>query len=339
LFGLASIFMFLRIWARLSIQKIGSDDICMFICWILFIALTVVVCLMSLNGGVRHLVYLMADPANLVYVTQLNYLVQPLAMVSNGIGKISVGLTILRILGPTSRWRRGIIWSFIIGTIIFGILGVVFVYAQCKDPRALWNPAIAETTTCWDPDIQANFNLFLSSYNTFTDFLFALLPITIIKGLNMNQRKKIMLGIALGLSTFTGICAAVKTSYMASLTKRSDLTWVTFDLFAWAGSEIFMMIVCASVPALKPLWGRYVKGERRKGTNSYAYGYGSSSRYGYQRSQSPTLISRPKHVELNSMSGGFKNSATISADSGSRQGQISSDEENDIHVVKTFRVT
>ena len=33
----------------------------------------------------------------------------------------------------------------------------------------------------------------------------------------------------------TGICAAIKTTKLASLNDRSDFTWETFPLFMWTG--------------------------------------------------------------------------------------------------------
>lgn len=33
---------------------------------------------------------------------------------------------------------------------------------------------------------------------------------------------------------------------------------VTYNLVVWSGAEDFVIIVCGSVPTLKPLWDRYV---------------------------------------------------------------------------------
>ena len=52
----------------------------------------------------------------------------------------------------------------------------------------------------------------------------------------------------------TGICAAIKASKLGTLNARSDFTWETFSLFLWTGIEIILLIICGSIPALKPIY-------------------------------------------------------------------------------------
>ncbi len=239
----------------------------------------------GLNGGFRHLAYLSASQAT--YVLRMNYIGQALAINSNGLGKIAVGLTILRILGTTSEvWRKRIVWFMVVTTAIFGILATFFTFFQCKNPNALWEPQLRATTQCWDAMVQARFNIFVATWNGFTDVLFALLPCTFIWNLKMDTKKKAALTVALGLSTVTGISACIKVSHMASLTERSDLTWETYHLSVWAGVEIFLTIICGSIPAMKPLWSKYIrhKSLSRKGMGSSSYRNGCASRNGYQKS-------------------------------------------------------
>ena len=37
---------------------------------------------------------------------------------------------------------------------------------------------------------------------------------------------------------------------------------MTFDVMCWAGAELLVIIVCGSIPTLKPLYDRYLKGKR-----------------------------------------------------------------------------
>ena len=75
-----------------------------------------------------------------------------------------------------------------------------------------------------------------------------------------------------------GICAAIKTAQLPSLTAKSDITWNTYGLYAWSryifpyltvvisidmlssSSEIFLIIVCGCVPTLIPLWDKIRQG-------------------------------------------------------------------------------
>lgn len=58
--------------------------------------------------------------------------------------------------------------------------------------------------------------------------------------------------------TSSGICAIVKATYLRELSNRSDFTWETYPLFVWSSAELFVLIVCGSIPSLKPLWDRYI---------------------------------------------------------------------------------
>lgn len=221
---------------------------------ILFACLTVIVGIMGSNGGTRHLDYLSNDQA--VFVTRLNWIGQPFGIVAIGTGKLAVGLLILRLLNISSKWRKYGIWALMILVSIVTALTVVLTFVQCENPEALWNPPIRKTTRCWDPHVQTSFSTFAGSLHSATDFILALIPITIIWDLQLSVRKRISLILLLGAGVFSGVCSAIKTDQLNSLTSRSDLTWETFSLYLWTGAEIFLVIVCGSLPTLKPLWDR-----------------------------------------------------------------------------------
>ncbi|KAI0451211.1 hypothetical protein F5B21DRAFT_507499 [Xylaria acuta] len=253
--GLSLLFVVLRLWARISIRGTGLDDVFMVITWILFAALTIIVGFIGHNGGTRHVFYLSQQQA--LYVTKLNYVAQPFGIVAVGTGKVAVGILVLRLLGALSRWRKIFLWVLLALNVIITIFAAVFTFTQCNPPAALWEPSLRDTAHCWDPSVQSNFSIFSASLNSFTDFVLAFMPITFIWGLHLPTRQRVGLAVLLGVGAFSGVCAAVKARELVSLAARSDLTWETFDLYAWACSEIFLIIVCGSIPTLKPLWIRF----------------------------------------------------------------------------------
>lgn len=192
-----------------------------------------------------------------LYVTKLNYVAQPFGIVAVGTGKVAVGILVLRLLGASSRWRKIFLWVLLALNVIITILAAIFTFTQCNPPAALWEPSLRDTAQCWDPSVQSNFSIFSASLNSFTDFTLAFMPVTFIWGLHLPLRQRVGLVVLLGVGGFSGVCAAVKASNLASLAARSDLTWATFELYAWASSEIFLIIVCGSIPTIKPLWDRF----------------------------------------------------------------------------------
>ncbi|KAL8819974.1 MAG: hypothetical protein Q9223_001712 [Gallowayella weberi] len=74
----------------------------------------------------------------------------------------------------------------------------------------------------------------------------------------MKRSKKVALCILLGLGVVTAISGTIRASYLPELNHRHDITWETFNLFAWVSIEIFLLIVLGSLPALKPLYDTYL---------------------------------------------------------------------------------
>lgn len=58
------------------------------------------------------------------------------------------------------------------------------------------------------------------------------------------------LTIVFGLNILTSICSGIKTQYLAELANRTDQTWATYDIFVWVTGELFLMIVCGTIPTL-----------------------------------------------------------------------------------------
>lgn len=111
-------------------------------------------------GGCRHLFYLNSDEK--VRVTRLNWLIQPIAIMTLAFGKISVSFLILRIMAA-STWRRWFLNIIMVGTFIFCILASILTFVQCDPVAALWQPTLLETgkAKCWPPHRQINFSIFL----------------------------------------------------------------------------------------------------------------------------------------------------------------------------------
>ena len=117
-----------------------------------FLCIPCVVTYQAHLGGFRHLADV--NPRNLRQVGINNYILQTLGIFAFGTGKVSVGCLILRLLPPSSVWRKWFIWSTIVFVFLFDSVNCVITFVQCSPPRALWDPQIPHT--CWDPKVQTN---------------------------------------------------------------------------------------------------------------------------------------------------------------------------------------
>lgn len=225
------------------------------------------------SGGTRHFAYLELEEKE--HQIKLQVVLQMFGIPCTAFGKIAVAFTILRIVVKQSvKWYVWSLWALIVLTALTAALDVLLVLFQCGAPPNLWNLAAQDmgTPSCLDKNAVYNFNTFVASFQAFADFFLALLPIHIIWRLQMSLRRKLTLVALLGLTTFTGIAAAVKT-YLASknLGVAADPTWDMYLLAIWASVEVALIVICGSVPALVPLWERLMGRHRHR-----RQGYGSA---------------------------------------------------------------
>ncbi|KAI1164118.1 hypothetical protein F5B18DRAFT_617057 [Nemania serpens] len=269
--GLALMFLILRFWSRFHYGGVSWDDIFMAISWVFYAVLTVLVGLMAVNGGFKHAAAI--DPQHAAYVIKLNYISRPFGIVPLLTVKIAAGCLIFRILrGAASKSIKYGLWSLLALNTIVGVLDAIFTFAQCSIPAALWEPALAGKGTCWSPDVKIASSLLTASLNVVADFVLAVLPAVKIWNLHLPIGKRLGLVALFGSGLFSVVSASIKTYNLAQSTKPLvDLTWESFDLFAWTGTEIFVLHFCASIPAYQPLWKTYISGGRKGESTNQRY--------------------------------------------------------------------
>ncbi|PQE26538.1 integral membrane protein [Rutstroemia sp. NJR-2017a BBW] len=133
--------------------------------------------------------------------------------------KISVGFFLLRV--TLKRQHIWILWTFILGTGVLGTAYVLLTILQCYPTSGWWT--IPERKGCINPHIIADATYAASSINAVADWVFGLLPIFIVKDLQMSKRMKT---IVTGKST---------------------------DLALWSTVEVGVGVVAACFGTLRPL--------------------------------------------------------------------------------------
>ncbi|KAL8831610.1 MAG: hypothetical protein Q9191_000761 [Dirinaria sp. TL-2023a] len=277
--AVASIFVALRVYSRLYItHNIWWDDHVIVLSTLLMIAFTILWTVLGAKSGCRHLFYL--TPQQAMSASRLNWITQPVAIMALALGKVSVALLILRIMGK-SFWRRIFLYFSMISAILFCGLAIIFTFAQCRPVQALWNPALVQMgkAKCWKPQTQSNFSIFVGSmyipavrpadlfettvarlisdraagWLAFLDVALATVAISVIIRLQLPATKKILLSSLLGLGIFAAVCACIKTSLIPSIDARSDITWETVTLWIWNANGCGVVIIAACIPTLRPL--------------------------------------------------------------------------------------
>ena len=107
--------------------------------------------------------------------------------------------------------------------------------------------------------------------NVIGDLYCTVLPLVLVTTLKLPQRQKIALYLLFGLGFFVCGAGVARTTILTlAVWTTYDFTWKIYDMWIWYTVELYVGILVACAPALKPLL-RMVMGSRFLGYN-YTYG-------------------------------------------------------------------
>jgi hypothetical protein len=112
-----------------------------------------------------------------------------------GFLKISIGFNLLRL--STSKWFRWALWATIIFVCCYTFMGMMTFLLYCQPMEGYWDASL--NPKCYGIKLFVTFALINTSFNIFTDVLFATFPIPIIWQLKMKRKLKMYLIAILSL--------------------------------------------------------------------------------------------------------------------------------------------
>ncbi|KAK7736512.1 hypothetical protein SLS53_006942 [Cytospora paraplurivora] len=168
-----------------------------------------------------------------VVETQLKFNVtgQSFGIMASTFGRLSFIVFMLHLF-EAKTWPRWSLRVFFVLQVITNVGTVIACYAQCTDPRALYDTSLP-ASLCWPADIQT-----------------------------MATRLKIGLAILLGMSSVALVGLIMKCVYLKALSNRGDISYETVPMFTWITVEGTLVEIAASVPLLRPLFKRRFNGLR-----------------------------------------------------------------------------
>jgi hypothetical protein len=178
----------------------------------------------------------------------------------------------------------------------------------CKPIAASWDLRLIPTAKCVDTFTKY---MALSVLNIIIDVFTLILPIPVVIPLQMSVRQKISIcavfatgglyvppPVALSVVLMCkqrSVCAIAvrRTTLLSPLMTSSDYTWALVEQYHWCYAEVNAAIVCASAPAMKPFFARYIPG-------LLSSKFGSDECSNNNKKQMPTLetISQKKSRKL-----------------------------------------
>ncbi|GAB7359887.1 hypothetical protein MBLNU230_g7415t1 [Neophaeotheca triangularis] len=248
--ALALIAVVLRLYVRARMTRsIGADDYVMIAAMIMGIEVFVAFCAQGQHGLGRHTVTI--SPSDFKPFQQWQYFNSIFIMIGVFLVKISIALFLLRFAVKKS-WKR-FLWACIVFIVCYCVACAFTLIFNCVPISAVWNFDQRATARCFSDDTFSALGLLNSVINIVTDFIFALLPIPIIVKLQTNLRTKVVLGFILSLGLVACAAAIVKAYKQATFFDHPDPFW-GYEFFVWNSLELYLGIIAASLPALKPLF-------------------------------------------------------------------------------------
>ncbi|KAJ9154891.1 Integral membrane protein [Pleurostoma richardsiae] len=245
-----------RLYSRLWISHgFGVDDILIALAYVPATAFAIIGIVSEYSfGWNRHAWDL---PTDLITPgLKLSLATQVLFDVATTLTKLSMLTLIFKIMAAgQSRMRHAVL----ILAILIALDGFIFIFVtifQCSPVSAYWTLSFTPQK-CID---EATHVLAAGIINTVTDFIIVLLPIPTVARLGLPPRQlAVVLGLFGGglLSTAAG---AVRTFFTWRMIKGADhdITWYAYVAVLTSAIELYVGIICASLPATKPFFSRYL---------------------------------------------------------------------------------
>ncbi|KAI1507882.1 hypothetical protein Ptr86124_013136 [Pyrenophora tritici-repentis] len=277
---IAVLTVILRCYARaVVIKSFGYNDWTMILASVMAIATLVCILLQVPLGLGKYTSVIQMDPVKYQHLLKIRYAHQIICNAAVTIVKISVAFFLLRF--ATVRAYRVFLYGLNVFLLAFMLActGTLVRPAHfdfisnpiwaCLPIEASWNfslrppPLGNGTARCFSKRTFGDIALFNAMINCLTDFLLALLPVTLIWQLSVNLRTRISLIAILSLGIFVGAAGAFRATAFNTILK-DPRRFVHDKWMMWNYVELTVGIIAGSLPALKPLFVRMLKAAREK---------------------------------------------------------------------------
>ncbi|KAF3066552.1 hypothetical protein GL218_09018 [Daldinia childiae] len=245
--ALSTIFLALRFYTRLRIQRmgLGADDWIIIAAWLLTLTYGTDISLQTKFGLGKHLIDL---PRETDFTTSniLFYAKQPVYYISVSLTKVSIIFFYFRLF-PQVNYRM-FLWFMMTFVLLTGFTSSVAGIFQCHPIHRAWDTSVPGT--CFD--LRALFCA-NAGLNIFQDFVIYLLPSPILWNIQLPVKQRIALVGIFVVGGFVCITGIVRVATLWDAIYSDDPTWYHFDAAVWSAIESNFGIVCASLVHFKPL--------------------------------------------------------------------------------------
>ncbi|KAI1768936.1 hypothetical protein GGR53DRAFT_316573 [Hypoxylon sp. FL1150] len=160
--------------------------------------------------------------------------------------KASIAVFLIRL--TTQRRYHYPLWSVIIATITGCVVPGVVVITLCKPLAAQWDPSLG---TCGDYSIITKLSYAVSVITVVTDWTCAIIPIILIRRLNIPSHQKLPLMITLSLGVFASLASIGRMPYLKYYDAKEDRLYGEANITLWCIIEGALAFIAGSLPPLR----------------------------------------------------------------------------------------
>ncbi|KAH7249541.1 hypothetical protein B0J15DRAFT_58510 [Fusarium solani] len=235
----------LRCVARLMVTKrLWWDDWTALVATVFLIALLVLQTQSTDLGFGLH--FWNVDVANAKTIFQIFYATQILYILIQVSAKASLLAFYSRVF--TSRTFRIAVWSAATFLIGHGLIFLGLVIFQCTPIASVWNRNLESKCLNLTAIGYAG-----AVFSIVEDIAILILPIPELLKLQLGGRKKAALLFMFSIGSFACVTSMVRLKYLVSFASTLDATWDNVYVVIWSMIELSCALICASLPALRPL--------------------------------------------------------------------------------------
>ncbi|KAL4744144.1 hypothetical protein BDV11DRAFT_3255 [Aspergillus similis] len=249
--SLSSVAVIMRCYVRLRIVKaFGWDDIVMIVAMLLYIMFCGCMIGGSLWGTGKHLFEL--TPKQRTIAMEYWWFCNISYAVSSVLAKLSVCIFLLRVM--PFPCHRAALYTVTALAICSGIPFFVLLIIQCSPVSFWWTRMKGDTDGhCGYVNAIAVMLYIFSASSALFDLTVALLPVILVRNLQMNRRTKAAVAGLLGMACVASIAIIIRLAFVQTI-HDPDYLYGTVQIAIWSCIEIGLSITAGSLATTRPLF-------------------------------------------------------------------------------------
>ncbi|KAL4936042.1 hypothetical protein BDV06DRAFT_228249 [Aspergillus oleicola] len=239
----------LRLYSRVVLtRRRGWDDF-----FIAFSLANAIVCSALAQVGVsyglgKHISDI-PDPGDQKNAIKYTVIAPNFSVVSTTTGKISVAIFLFRLMGQSAKlWQKWFLYILTVVSIAWNVLAIIVIIGFCRPAKKIWIPDTPGS--CFSLELQLVGGTSQAAFNAFADLALALFPVVIFRKVQLHVLKKIGIIAILGAGIFAAAATLVKCILLKNLPEHADMTWSWAPITTWYSVEMYVIIICATLPTL-----------------------------------------------------------------------------------------